>query len=384
MPVAYNTPGVYREEQFLQPQDTLTSGVPIFIGWFTAKESETQVRVNTPIPLQRKEEFTDKFVGMPGGYLTEAVNGFFANGGSHCYVVPARQDIDQEVALTTALTSLVALSNFDLVAIPDLMLLSRQEKIYRVQQAMIDYCASQGDCLAILDAVGDSSVATVIAQRRRITLNRSEPLNAVLYYPWLKNAQGRLVPPCGHIAGVFARSDRTYGVSKAPANEVIRDVLDLEVALDNSAQDQLNPEGINCLRTFPGRGIRVWGARTLNRDRNWQYVNIRRLFLNLNRWIDQNMQWAAFEPNSFQLWVRIQRELSGYLQQLFQEGALHGQTPEQAYYVKCDVETNPPETREQGQVITEVGLAANAPAEFIVLRIIQHVDNTEINVQINN
>jgi phage tail sheath protein FI len=168
------------------------------------------------------------------------------------------------------------------------------------------------------------------------------------------------------------------GVFKAPANEEVLGVLDLETNIDNSIQDQLNPEGVNCLRAFPGRGIRVWGARTLSRDPNWRYVSVRRLFLTLRRWIDLNMAWATFEPNELPLWVRIQRELTTYLTTLLRAGALQGATPAQAFYVKCDAETNPPDLREAGQVVTEIGLAPLAPAEFIVVRIIQRAGTTDV------
>jgi hypothetical protein len=179
------------------------------------------------------------------------------------------------------------------------------------------------------------------------------------------------------VAGIFARTDARTGVFKAPANEEVRDALDLEMVIDNSVQDRLNPEGVNCLRAFPGRGIRVWGARTLNRDPAWRYVNVRRLFLTVGRWIDRNMTWAAFEPNDSRLWVRIQRELGVYLTGFWRAGALQGQTPAEGFYVKCDADTNPPESRETGQVITEIGLAITAPAEFIVVRIIHRAGTTE-------
>jgi phage tail sheath protein FI len=172
------------------------------------------------------------------------------------------------------------------------------------------------------------------------------------------------------VGGIFARTDARVGVFKAPANEEVFGVLDLDANVDDGVQGQLNPEGVNCLRAFPRRGIRVWGARTLSRDLNWRYVNVRRLFLTLRRWIDLNMTWANFEPNEPRLWVRIQRELTTYLNRLLQDGALKGATPAEAFYVKCDSETNPPELREVGQVVTEIGLAPQSPAEFIVVRII--------------
>lgn len=384
MPTVYKTPGVYREEIFLKPEVSLPTGVPGFIGFFTARTPEADVSANSVISLNRKEEFTDKFVGLPGGYLLDAIIGFFENGGTHCYVVRADYD-DQnnghnESALKNALESLVPLSDLDLVAIPDAMVLQDSEATIRVQQAVLKHCETQGNRLAILDSLPGSNTDLVLDQRNQLMAVQKEPLNGTLYYPWLRNTEDRLVPPSGHVAGIFARSDRSRGVFKAPANEELRGVLGLEVAVENSVQDQLNPKGINCLRTFPGRGTRVWGARTLSQDLNWRYVNVRRLFLTLNRWIDQNMGWATFEPHSPQLWIRIQRELNSYLSQLWREGALQGQTAEQAFYIKCDAETNPPDNRQTGQVITEIGLAVNGPAEFLVIRILHRSSTTDVRV----
>ncbi len=470
MVVAYRAPGVYREEVFLQPEVTLPTGVPGFIGLADAiaglenlpegiqfpdslpeplkdkvdydseqkllifkgvmsAQVKSQLLTLSPDPLYRRaveelfqnaqqavvalhrqEEFTDKLLGLSDGYLTEAVIGFFENGGIRCYVSRADPSQNRETALKKAINVLAPLSDLDLVAVPDAMTLlpplpddprrtepitqeqwqeqvtAAEPAVVRVQREMLVHCAAQGDRLAILDAIPQRTPEEVKNQRNQITVSQKEPVNGVLYYPWIKNNQdypppenpqkGRLVPPCGHIAGIFARSDRARGVFKAPANQEIRDALDLEASIDNSVQAQLNPEGINCLRAFPGRGLRIWGARTLSRDLNWRYVNVRRLFLTLGRWIDQNMSWANFEPNAPQLWVRIQRELSPYLTQLWRAGALRGQTPEQAFYVKCDAETNPPETREAGQVVTEIGLAAGSPAEFVVVRIIHRAGTT--------
>ena len=396
MVVAYRAPGVYREEIFLQPAVSLPTGVPGFVGFFTARNSEDQppvgLAINSPIFLQRQEEFTEQFVGETEGYLKDAVIGFFNNGGTRCYVVAANPQKDRETALKESLEALAPVDDLDLVAVPDGMTLRLPNQqldeaaVIRLQRAVLEHCATQGDRLGILDALPiqelnpspSQRVQALKDQREQITANQKEPLNGALYYPWLKNAQGRLVPPCGHVAGIFARSDRDRGVFKAPANQEIRDALDLEVSIDNDIQAQLNPEGINCLRTFPGRGIRVWGARTLSREQNWRYISVRRIFLTLGRWLELNLSWATFEPNSPQLWIRIQREVSAYLTQLWQAGALQGQTSEQAFYVKCDAETNPPEGREAGQVVTEIGLAAASPAEFIIVRIIHRPSTTEI------
>src|SRR5262249_11133701 len=156
--------------------------------------------------------------------------------------------------------------------------------------------------------------------------------------PWIKAPAGegalRSIPPCGHVAGVYARTDDEVGVFKAPANQEVFGILDLDVAVDAEAQDELNPEGVNCLRALRGRGIRAWGARTLSRQPEWRYVNVRRLFLTVRRWIDLNMPWAAFEPNNARLWVRINRELRTYLGRVWQQGGLAGRTESEAFYVK--------------------------------------------------
>jgi uncharacterized protein len=211
----------------------------------------------------------------------------------------------------------------------------------------------------------------VLAQRRELDSH-----NAALYFPWLdtglRDQEGTIqyVPPCGHVAGVYARSDMRAGVHKAPANEVLEGVLDLEINLSNAQQGALNPQGVNALRAFPGRGIRVWGARTLSPNSAWIYVNVRRLFLTAGRWIERNLASTVFEPNDPNLWARILRELNAYFNGLFQQGALKGATPAAAFYVKCDAEINPPAVRDAGQVITEIGLAPVVPGEFVVVRII--------------
>lgn len=372
MATNYKTPGVYREEIFLKPAATLPTGVPGFVG-FADEIINGETPFNAPVALHRKEEFTARFGIRPESFLNDAITGFFDNGGVRCYVVRANPAGDRDVALQNAIPALAPLDDLDIVAVPDAMSLDDQEAIRRVQRSALQHCAEQGNRFALLDALPESSTDGVLEQRNRLVTGQSEPINAALYYPWLLTLSGRAVPPCGHVAGIFARTDAKVGVFKAPANEEVFSVLDLDREIDNSIQDQLNPEGVNCLRAFPGRGIRVWGARTLSRDPNWRYINVRRLFLTLRRWIDMNMTWAAFEPNTGLLWARIQRELTTYLSRLFRDGALKGATPAEAFYIKCDAETNPPERREVGQVITEIGLAPLSPAEFIVVRIIHRV-----------
>ncbi len=209
---------------------------------------------------------------------------------------------------------------------------------------------------------------------------RAAPVNAALYHPWVRSSStnGEFVPPCGHVAGVIARTDALGGVFKAPANAEIQGAIDLQADLDVDSLGLLNQAGVNCLRAFAARGIRIWGARTLSTAPEWRYLNVRRLVLTLLRWIDLNMAWAAFEPNVPALWARIERELNSYLGGLWRAGALQGEAVNEAFYVRCDAELNAAASREAGQVITEIGLAPTLPAEFIVVSVQHRAGTTEL------
>ena len=199
---------------------------------------------------------------------------------------------------------------------------------------------------------------------------------AALYYPWIQVDDPILnrpiyVPPCGHVAGVWARSDNTRGVHKAPANEVVLGATGLAYNTTKGEQDTLNPNGINCIRAFPGRGIRVWGARTLSSNPSWRYINVRRLFNYVEKSIERGTQWVVFEPNDIWLWARVTRDVGAFLTTVWADGALFGANPSQAFYVKCDAELNPPESRDLGRLIVEIGMAPVKPAEFVIFRISQ-------------
>lgn len=366
------TPGVYREEVFPTPPPVLLTGVPAFLGYVSKGEA------NKPILLTLWDQFAENF-GAPlsDGYLAYAVRGFFENGGSPCYVVPLD---DSAIALTNGLEAIAPLNSLDLVCAPDLMKGNPPAaQVQQQQKAILEHCQAAGDRFAILDSraptVGmdiQGSINEAIAQRGKIL----SPSGAV-YYPWVKvsnldaaKENSVWVPPCGHVAGVYSRSDRRVGVNKAPANELLEGVLDLKYNLTDAQQGQLNPLGINCLRSFRGRGIRVWGARTLSSDPNWTYINVRRLILTIGRWLELNLADAAFEPNNFLLWLRIEREINSYLGELLRQGALSGPNEESSFFVKCDAETNPPEVRDAGMAIAEIGIAPAIPAEFITIRII--------------
>lgn len=398
MATSFSVPGVYRETVFLQPEARLPTGVPAFVG-FADPGSAGGPPLHVPVTLHRREEFRTRFTPRPESHLDDVVTGFFENGGVRCYVVRADPEpaANRAAALERAIDALAPVEDLDLVAVPDAMTLRepgsgpgagggapRVAEIVRVQRHLLTHCAVQGNRVAILDSLPGASAEQVLEQRERLAIGQAEPLNGALYYPWLVKATSgtdagalasplsarREVPPCGHVAGVIARTDGKVGVFKAPANEEVFGIFDLETVIDDRVQGTLHPAHVNCVRAFRGRGIRVWGARTLSRDPNWRHLSVRRLFLTLRRWIDQNMTWAAFEPNEPRLWVRIQRELTTYLAALLRVGALQGTTAAEAFFVKCDAETNPPDLRDIGQVHTEIGLAPLSPAEFIVIRIV--------------
>ncbi|WP_431033368.1 phage tail sheath family protein [Streptomyces sp. P6-2-1] len=279
----------------------------------------------------------------------------------------------------TGFGGLEAVDEISMVAVPDLMAAYQRgaldlEAVKAVQLGLIAHCELMGDRVAIIDPPPGLNAQQIRVWRQETAGYDSK--YAALYYPWIKSfdpasGQSRLVPPSGHIAGVWARNDSERGVHKAPANEVVRGAVDLELQITRGEQDLLNPIGVNCIRAFPGRGIRVWGARTLASDPAWRYLNIRRYFNYLEESILIGTQWVVFEPNDHQLWARIRRNVSAFLVNEWRSGALFGAKPEDAYYVKCDEETNPPESVDVGRVICEIGIAPVKPAEFVVFRLAQ-------------
>ncbi|MGW1769893.1 phage tail sheath family protein [Streptomyces sp. NPDC002073] len=287
----------------------------------------------------------------------------------------------------TGFAGLETVDEITMLAVPDLMSAYEQgaldaEGVKAVQLAMIAHCELMGNRVAIIDPLPGLSPQRV--KEWRMTGAGYDSKYAALYYPWVKVAdpavpnQMRFVPPSGAMAGVWARNDETRGVHKAPANEVVRGAVDLAVHLTKGEQDLLNPIGVNCIRTFPGRGIRVWGARTLSSDPSWRYLNVRRLFNYIEDSILIGTQWVVFEPNDDALWARIRRTISAFLVNEWRKGALFGLTPDEAFYVKCDRETNPAEGIDAGQVICEIGIAPVKPAEFVIFRLAQFSGGTSL------
>jgi hypothetical protein len=405
----WTTPGVYLDPEFHPPRRVpFSTGVPAFLGVPNAK-GNTDLKVpvehewhppsfsrvfgrqssqppkgaqNCPYLVTVWSHFGQIFATPPQGHLPHAVRGFFQNGGQSCYVVPMLEH--SQSALAGALRSLEALNTVDLVCAPDLMADSNLDQAtkFRLQQQVMEHCEKMNDRFAILDSLQQDAGAA--HNRKKGEDDPWAPVktqwweltgkNGALYYPWVKvrdAVHGTIaVPPCGHVAGIYARTDLQRGVHKSPANEILEGVVDLTDHLNNFDQGPLNEKGVNCLRRFPGRGIRVWGARTLSGHKEWRYVSVRRLFLTAIRWIEWYMPDVVFENNDAKLWGRIERELHTYFKDLFLRGALQGRTPQEAFYVKCDAETNPPELRDRGQVVTEIGLAPSNPLEFVVVRLI--------------
>jgi phage tail sheath protein FI len=298
----------------------------------------------------------------------------------------AAVDYVGDVADRTGFGGLEAVDEITMVSVPDLMSSYRRELISledvkAVQLAMIAHCELMGDRMAILDPPPGLSPQKVMEWRTDVAGYDSK--YAALYYPWVKVFDPAcndnvFVPPSGYMAGVWARTDGTRGVHKAPANEVVRGAIELETQLTKGEHDLLNPIGVNCVRSFPGRGIRVWGARTLSSDPAWRYLNVRRLFNYLEESILNGTQWVVFEPNDDALWARIRRTISAFLVNEWRKGALFGLTPDEAFYVRCDRETNPAESIDIGQVICEVGVAPVKPAEFVIFRLAQFSGGTSL------
>jgi uncharacterized protein len=299
--------------------------------------------------------------------------------------VPAHlgaEDYVGDVSQRTGFGGLEAIDEITMVAAPDLMSAYQRgavdlETVQSVQLAMIAHCELMGDRMAVLDPPPGLSPQQV--REWRMDKAGYDSKYAALYYPWVKvfdpaTGTNRFVPPSGHMAGIWARNDATRGVHKAPANEVVRGAISLELNLTKGEHDQLNPDGINCIRSFPGQGIRVWGARTLSSDPEWRYLNVRRLFNYVEKSILNGTNWVVFEPNDPKLWDSVKRTITMFLRRVWRDGALFGQTPAQAFFVKCDAENNPPENRDAGMLTVEIGIAPVKPAEFVIFRISQFAD----------
>ena len=241
-----------------------------------------------------------------------------------------------------------------------------------VQAALIGFCENRKSCFAILDVPMDLKKTNDVATFR----DMYDSTYAAMYHPWLQmfDAGAKRTdyfPPSGEMAGIYARSDNSRGVHKAPANEVVRGCTGLSCNYNVGEQDILNPIGVNLIRALPGQGIRVWGARTISSNGLWKYVNVRRLFIYIEESIKANTNWVVFEPNSETLWSRVTRTIETFLATCWRDGALAGSSPEQAFFVECGPTTMTQDDIDNGRLICQIGIAPVKPAEFVIFRITQ-------------
>lgn len=246
---------------------------------------------------------------------------------------------------------------------------TRESQIVAISQHLINHCERMRYRVAALDSPDNLALSGVREYRALLDTTR-----AALYYPWVIindpiTNQDLSLPPSGFMAGIYARNDVEIGVHKAPANEVVRNAIGIAVLINKAQQDVLNPLGINCIRFFEGRGIRVWGARTISSDPEWKYLNIRRYFAFLEASIDHSTQWAVFEPNGERLWANIRRTIESFLANEWKEGHLAGTKVEEAFFVRCDRSTMTQNDLDNGRLICLIGVAPLYPAEFVIFRI---------------
>jgi phage tail sheath protein FI len=294
-------------------------------------------------------------------------------------------DLDHAEVKATGLEALAEIDDIAIVALPDGGTYDLAETCAQAADRLISHAERLKYRIAVVDAPAGSSMNEIRRFRGRF-----DSKYAALYHPHIeifdpteRPAQGAppkrlLLPPSGFVTGIYARSDIERGVHKAPANEVVRGLTKFEANINKARQDVLNPEGINALRFFEGRGNRVWGARTMSSDPEWKYVNVRRLFIYIEHSIDKGTQWAVFEPNGPRLWANIRQTVEDFLLVLWRDGALLGDKPEQAYFVRCDRTTMTQNDLDNGRMICLIGIAPVKPAEYVIFRIGQWTGDAKV------
>jgi phage tail sheath protein FI len=396
----YLTPGIYIEEIPTGPRpiEAVGTSTAAFVGL----APNPQARLHEAVAINNWSQFVKEFAtdSTTSTPLGQAVFGFFQNGGGRCYVVNIgpNNELVGDGKKRKGIETLEEIDEVAIVASPGLSDAATHD-------TLLSHCEKLKDRVAILDppmdvqnidllktvatsgpppkpkkgaAADDTAPATGLRPRT------SDGGYGAFYFPWitirdpfspkdLVNA-----PPSGHIAGIYARTDATRGVHKAPANETVRGALDLAYKVTRDEQGELNRLGVNCIRLFPTQGIRVWGARTIaDSASEWRYLNVRRLFNMIEESIANGTRWVVFEPNDRPLWKSIRRDVGAFLTLQWRQGALMGATPEQAFFVQCDEETNPPEVIDAGMVVTVIGIAPVKPAEFVIFRIGQGAGGPE-------
>jgi len=363
-------------------------GVDTTTAAFVGRVPDRQARLHRPVPVNGWAQFVQAFVppSAAGTPLGRAVHGFFENGGRRCFIVNIgdSQDLAGDARKRQGIRVLEDVGEVAMVAAPGFTAPDAWD-------ALLTHCEKLRDRIAILDAPEDVDDLQRLTQvstdgGRGLRCRASDSGAGACYFPFITTVDpfgdGKAlvnVPPSGHIAGIYARTDVTRGVHKAPANEAVRGAIRLVRDVTPQEQGALNQAGVNCIRYFPRGGIRVWGARTVAEDSSaWRHVHVRRLFIFAEESIAQGTRWAAFEPNGPTLWRSLRRDISAFLTRLWRDGALMGRTPEEAFFVRCDEQTNTRQSIDAGRVVAVIGLAPVTPAEFIVFRIGQHAGGAEV------
>ena len=387
----YLSPGVFIEEQDTgaRPIEAVGTSTAGFVG--TAPIADAGK--GEAVPVDNWGAFYRKFVGdkaKPNNALANAVQGFFANGGSRCYIA----NIPDGDPVSTGLEALNLIDEIAIIAAPGRI----DQQSYT---ALLDAAETMKDRVAILDGPdnvddieqlqragiveGGGEGGSKSKQKPGLRPRMSDKGYGAFYFPWLRVADAidpkQIVSaaPSGHMAGLWAQTDSTRGVHKAPANLPVRGAIGLTKIVSRAEHDGLNKYGVNVIRFFSREGIRVWGARTLSgEDSNWKYLNVRRLFAMIEESIAISTRWVIFEPNDTPLWNDLKRDIGNFLRVIHSQGALAGDRPEQAFFIKCDRETNPPEIVDLGQVVVVIGIAPVKPAEFLIIRIGQSAAGTTV------
>jgi phage tail sheath protein FI len=384
----YRAPGIYVEEIASGPQPIAAVGTSTAA--FVGRAPNPKAFVNEPRALNNWSEFLREFGGEnpKSTDLSHAVFGFFQEGGSRCFAV----NIGEAKTLGKGLATLESLDEVAIVAAPGFCEAMSYADV-------LTHCEKMNDRVAIFDPPEVVTKIDDLIEQAVAVKEGAKPSSGLrppssdkglgaFYFPRIlvrdplgDSTEPVAVPPSGHMAGMWALTDATRGVHKAPANMKIRSALNVTRRVTRAEQEVLNPAGVNCIRFFPTEGIRVWGARTVAPTGNeWIYLPVRRLFNMVEESVAKGTSWVVFEPNDLPLWRKIIRDVSDFLRTLWRDGALMGRTPEEAFFVKCDAELNPPESIDQGRVIIQVGIAPVKPAEFIIFRIGQHSGGVEIEV----
>jgi|SRR5882672_5766397 len=386
----YKTPGVYILET---PGPKTINAVSTSVAAFVGQAPDAGAHLGEAVAINNWSQFRTEFAAadnLTSTALSHAVNGFFQNGGGRCFIVNLA-DSDAIAGNDRPRTGLKLLEENDelsIVAAP-----GRTDPASH--EALAAHCELLGDRVCILDLPDVKNtellktVETVGAPVKGKEKDKDKDHgaaahprlapsgNSACYFPNIvvadalhPNLPPVPVAPSGHMAGIWAHTDTTRGVHKAPANVPVAGATDLTYRVTGTEQGDLNSRGINCIRYFSTEGILVWGARTLAEESSeWRYLPVRRLLIMIEQSIKRNTSWVVFEPNDQTLWKSVKSEVSNFLSNVYRDGALMGATPEEAFFVKCDDETNPPESVDMGQLVTVIGVAPVKPAEFIIFKI---------------